>query len=484
MPSADGGSSVSWVRLSRIQFAMACNPPTDAGRVPLPARLLRHAALLHVGFPTDASLRQIYAAFARAVLRPHPPLRPYADALAEASLDVYSAAQRAAAAAGDARPAWYVYSPRELSRWMRAIHAALTDGEAAGDLSDLVRLWAHEGARLFHDRLVTDSERQAQLKTLEAAAARHFVGVPRLSLAQPLLFSAWLGGGYTPCDAARLRSFLVPKLQAFSDEEVGSPLVLFDDMAEHALRIARVLKQPMGHVLLVGTSGAGKTTLARFVAWLEGLSVFEVKASRSYSAARFADDLRNLLRRAGVRKERVAFVFDEANAVEPAFLEQMNALLASGEVPALFEGDEMAALMQQCREAAQAAGDGARTEAQLWSTFVANVQRHLHVIFTMNPSGVDWKNRSATSPALFNRCVVDVVGDWSAAALQQVADQLTRPMALGMPLDADGAEEHTAAVRRASLAHLCARRRRRGGGGHAAGAGARSRRGACCGRAA
>ena len=104
----------------------------------------------------------------------------------------------------------------------RAIHAALTDGEAAGDLSDLVRLWAHEGARLFHDRLVTDSERQAQLKTLEAAAARHFVGVPRLSLAQPLLFSAWLGGGYTPCDAARLRSFLVPKLQAFSDEEVGS----------------------------------------------------------------------------------------------------------------------------------------------------------------------------------------------------------------------------------------------------------------------
>ena len=54
--------------------------------------------------------------------------------------------------------------------------------------------------------------------------------------------------------------FLVPKLQAFSDEEVGSPLVLFDDMAEHALRIARVLKQPMGHVLLVGTSGAGKTT--------------------------------------------------------------------------------------------------------------------------------------------------------------------------------------------------------------------------------
>ena len=33
-----------------------------------------------------------------------------------------------------------------------------------------------------------------------------------------------------------------------------------------------------------------------------------------------------------------------------------------------------------------------------------NVQRNLHVVFTMNPANADFGERAATSPALFNRC--------------------------------------------------------------------------------
>lgn len=43
------------------------------------------------------------------------------------------------------------------------------------------------------------------------------------------------------------------------------------------LRIDRVLRQPMGHLLLVGEAGAGKTVLSRFVSWMNGLSIFQVK---------------------------------------------------------------------------------------------------------------------------------------------------------------------------------------------------------------
>ena len=32
-----------------------------------------------------------------------------------------------------------------------------------------------------------------------------------------------------------------------------------------------------GHLLLIGVSGAGKTTLSRFVAWINGLTVFQIK---------------------------------------------------------------------------------------------------------------------------------------------------------------------------------------------------------------
>lgn len=46
--------------------------------------------------------------------------------------------------------------------------------------------------------------------------------------------------------------------------------------------------------------------------------------------------------------------------------------------------------------------------------------RNLHVVFTMNPSGEGLQERSSTSPALFNRCVLNWFGDWTDSALYQV----------------------------------------------------------------
>ena len=51
----------------------------------------------------------------------------------------------------------------------------------------------------------------------------------------------------------------------------------FDGVLEHVLRIDRVLRQPMGHLLLVGEAGAGKTVLSRFVSWMNGLGIFQVR---------------------------------------------------------------------------------------------------------------------------------------------------------------------------------------------------------------
>ena len=110
------------------------------------------------------------------------------------------------------------------------------------------------------------------------------------------------------------------------------------------LRIDSVLRTPMGHMLLVGDSGVGKTVLSRFVAWMNGLSIYQIMESRRYTLAMFDDDLRAVLRRAGVDGERIAFLFDESNALSSGFLERMNALLASGEVPGLFAKDEIMAM--------------------------------------------------------------------------------------------------------------------------------------------
>jgi hypothetical protein len=46
----------------------------------------------------------------------------------------------------------------------------------------------------------------------------------------------------------------------------------------------------------------------------------------------FDEDLRNVLRRSGCKKEKIVFILDESNMLESSFLERMNTLLANGEV--------------------------------------------------------------------------------------------------------------------------------------------------------
>ncbi|CAJ0932240.1 unnamed protein product [Ranitomeya imitator] len=70
---------------------------------------------------------------------------------------------------------------------------------------------------------------------------------------------------------------------------------------------------------------------------------------------------------------------------------------------------------------------------ELYKWFTSQVIRNLHVVFTMNPSSEGLKDRAATSPALFNRCVLNWFGDWSTEALYQVGKEFTSKMDLEKP---------------------------------------------------
>ncbi len=177
-----------------------------------------------------------------------------------------------------------------------------------------------------------------------------------------------------------------------------------------------------------------QTTLSRFVAWMNGLSVYQIKVSNRYTAEDFDEDLRNVLRRSGCKGEKICFIMDESNILDSGFLERMNTLLANAEVPGLFEGDDLTALMTACREGSQRSGLMLDSNEELYRWFTQQVAKNLHVVFTMNPptkGGFD--GRAATSPALFNRCVIDWFGDWSELALHQVGQDLSSSLDLDQP---------------------------------------------------
>lgn len=420
-------SDKTWVTLDRIQFVGACNPPTDAGRTAMGERFLRHAPLVMVDYPGEISLTQIYGTFNSAVLKILPLLRGYSDALTKAMVQFYLESQ--SRFTPNIQP-HYVYSPRELTRWVRGLYESIKPLESL-PLEGLVRIWAHEALRLFQDRLVAEEERAWTSDVVRRIALEHFPTIDEeQALKGPILYSNWLSRNYSPVDQEQLREFVKARLKTFCEEEVDVPLVLFNDVLEHALRIDRVFRQPQGHLILIGVSGSGKTTLSRFVAWMNGLKVFQIKVHGKYSSEDFDDDLRNVLRRAGCKGEKICFIMDEGNVLDSGFLERMNTLLANAEVPGLFEGDEFSSLMTACKEGAQRQGLLLDSQEELYRWFTQQIIKNLHVVFTMNPPEEGLSSKAATSPALFNRCVLNWMGDWSDQALFQVGSELTQSVDL------------------------------------------------------
>jgi len=62
-----------------------------------------------------------------------------------------------------------------------------------------------------------------------------------------------------------------------------------------------------------------------------------------------SDDLRNLNRSCGKQGIKMSFLFTEAEIKDESFLEIINSLLTTGEVPGLFRKDELMMMASELR---------------------------------------------------------------------------------------------------------------------------------------
>lgn len=77
--------------------------------------------------------------------------------------------------------------------------------------------------------------------------------------------------------------------------------------------------------------------------------------------------------------EKICFIMDESNVLDSSFLERMNTLLANGEVPGLFEGDELTTLMTQCKDGAQREGLMLDSQEELYKWFTQQVEVYFDI---------------------------------------------------------------------------------------------------------
>ena len=84
--------------------------------------------------------------------------------------------------------------------------------------------------------------------------------------------------------------------------------------------------------------------MARLAASMGEMKNFSIEITKSYRDKEFHEDIRMLLRKSAIDNEPQVFLFSDTQIVKESFLEDINNLLNSGEIPNLFPADEKIAI--------------------------------------------------------------------------------------------------------------------------------------------
>jgi dynein heavy chain len=206
---------------------------------------------------------------------------------------------------------------------------------------------------------------------------------------------------------------------------------------------------PRGNAMLVGVGGSGRQSLARLASHIAGIGVFVIEITKQYRLIEWRDDMKRLFEITGVSNTPTAFLFNDTQLKEQAFLEDINNILSSGEIPSLYGKDELPAIYDGVRKRAADAESGGTAE-ELWAFFVDSIRSNLHVILAMSPVGSAFHTRCRFYPGLINSTTIDWFHRWPADALTAVGSAFLD----NLTLDSDDTRAKISSV--FSVIHLSA----------------------------
>ena len=107
--------------------------------------------------------------------------------------------------------------------------------------------------------------------------------------------------------------------------------------------------------MLVGVGGSGRSSMAKLAAGLNipVMTTFQIEITKSYKEKEWHEDIKTLLKKCALDDETVQFLFGDNQIVKESFLEDINNLLNSGEIPNLFGADEKVQIIEELTEKAK-----------------------------------------------------------------------------------------------------------------------------------
>lgn len=407
--------------ISNCQYIACMNP--HVGSFTVTPRLQRHFATFAVPKPSSEAMQRIYAGALQARLPAiGPDLASALPIMVAATLSLHGRVQKTFQATA-AKP-HYLFNMHDLASVFQGI--CLIAKDSIKTPQDMSRLWVHEVARSYCDKLATQEDLLQFEKILQETLQAHFSD-QESSLKSPIIFGWALKGGdagYKCSDSwDQLRSTLQEQQEQYNEGHAAQNLILFEDAVSHAFRVTRTLRMPDQHVLLVGVGGSGKQSLARLGAYMAGMETFQITPGPNYNVTEMKNDLAALFIKAGQKKQQVVLVLPDGHIADERLLIPINEYLCTGDISGLYADDALDSIMSAMRVEAKAQGLG-DSKKVCWDLFLKNVAANFKIIMCFSPIGSKLKLRLQRYPGILSRAKMDWFHEWPMTALKTVAHGL------------------------------------------------------------
>ncbi|XP_062301425.1 dynein axonemal heavy chain 2 [Scomber scombrus] len=422
------------LKFVRGMFLLASMGPPGGGRTHISGRLQSRFNLINMTFPNDSQIRRIYSTMINQKLHGFKEdVKPIGEIITQATLELYYSVT--ARFLPTPAKIHYLFNLRDISKVFQGLLRAHPDFHDTKN--NITRLWIHECFRVFSDRLVDHIDMEAFVTLLSEKLGSLF-DLTFHNICpnkKPPIFGDFLSESSVYedlLDIKGLKKFMETHLEDYNltPGVVPMSLVLFRDAIEHITRVVRVISQLRGNMLLVGVGGSGRQSLSKMAASICEYQVFQVEVTKQYRKLEFREDIKKLYRLTGVDNKPTVFLFNDTQIVDESFLEDINNILSSGEVPNLYKQDEFVEVCNALSESARK-DNVVETPDSLFSYLIERVRNNLHIVLCMSPVGEPFRNRILQYPALVNCTTIDWFCEWPKDALLEVAERYLDRLELG-----------------------------------------------------
>ncbi|XP_078610604.1 dynein axonemal heavy chain 3-like isoform X1 [Branchiostoma floridae x Branchiostoma japonicum] len=429
------------IELADVLLVSGMGPP-GGGRNHITGRMMRHFNVISIDSFDDNTMSKIFTSivdwhfgkgFDGSFLR-------LGKMLVHATMTVYKEA--IANFLPTPSKSHYLFNLRDFARVIQGVLLVPSSNMKEGD--KLIRLWIHEVYRCFYDRLIDDDDRQMFFNIMKETTKECFKTsmdkvlnhlTPSGNLIDDNIRSLFFGDYMLPDADPRIYDEVssIPELQAvmesYLDEyntisKAPMSLVLFKFACEHISRVSRVLKQDNGHLLLVGIGGSGRQSATKLATFMQDFDLFQIEITKNYTNSEWREDVKKVLLKAGSEGKQTVFLFSDNQIKSESFVEDINMILNTGDVPNIFPPDEKADVIEKMQLVARNTGKKIEaTPMSMYNFFIERVKQNLHVVLAFSPIGDAFRNRLRQFPSLINCCTIDWFQAWPEDALEMVANK-------------------------------------------------------------